>query len=227
MNSWLVYMLSYALTGNPIVAGIAVLVFLYGGEAWWRGRLWKPWTIVQQWLRIRELRAHLKLNEHDGTARADLGRLLVERGQFAEARPHLEKVCAKIPNLALPAWNLGRACLGLGDYDAGRAAIDKALAIRPDIGYGQPWFDLGNFKFDREQWADAAGFFQHGLDIHSSSAEAWYKLGRCRLALGDSPGAKQAFDEAIAVHDAAPGFKRSIDRPWRWRAWWWMGKVKA
>jgi hypothetical protein len=40
---------------------------------------------------------------------------------------------------------------------------------------------------------------------------AWYNLGSSRAALGDLPGAAQAFDQAFAVYPQIP----ADDRPWR------------
>ena len=220
MNSWLLWILLNSLTGNPLIAVVLLIAFLYGGESWWRGRLWLPWAFFQQWMRIRELRATVQQNEYDLKAREDLGWLLVERRAYAEARPHLELVVAKSPTRAQAAWNLGRACLGLGDFDAGLAAIQSALQIRPDTGHGQPHFDLADFEYRRGRHKEAIAHYERGLAIHASSSEAYYKVGCCRAALGDKAGARAAWKEAVQIADVAPSFKRGRDRPWRWRAWW-------
>jgi tetratricopeptide (TPR) repeat protein len=223
-TSWLVYIATYALTGNPILAVVVVLLFVYGGNGWYRGRFWAPWKGVQQWLQIRQLRAHVEVAPHDMQARADLGRLLVERGGFAEAIPHLEAVGAKAPTLAMPAYHLGRAYLGTGDWDRGLAHVERALAQRADLQYGEPLLRLGDFHLDRGAWAQAVPYYDRMFEVHSSSAEAWFKLGRCRFALGDGPGAREAFRQAVLTSDQAPAFKRKVDRPWKWRAKWWLRK---
>lgn len=223
-TTWLFYLAMILMGGSPWL-GLALLVFaIYGSEAWWRGRLWRPWGRVEAWMRIRELRAKLQINPHDLTLRADLGRLLVERGRHAEAREHLEQVCERGKTLAVPAWHLGQAQLKLGDFEAGRASIERAVSLRKDVGYGQPMMDVGDFLFGRGRLPDALAYYERGLAVHGGSIEGRYKLGRCRLATGDVAGARAAFDDAITSYDASPKFKRSQDRAWRWRAWWWRRK---
>lgn len=223
-SPWWVYFLLISLTGNPLLALALVAFFLYSGDAWWRGRLWRPWGRLDAWMRARELRARLQVNPHDLTTRAELGRMLVESGRYAEAREHLEQVCGRSKTLAGPSWHLGQALLKLGDFDAGCAAIERALSLRRDVGYGQPLLDVGDFLFTRGRLAEALPWYERLLAIHGGSIEGRYKLGRCRLATGDKQGAQRMFDEAIASYDASPAFKRAQDRAWRWRAWWWRRK---
>lgn len=220
MNTWLVWVLAYALSGNPIVAILAVALFLYGGQGWWSGRYWVPWAPFQRWMRIRELRAHVALNPFDATHRAELGRLLVDHRAAAEARGHLDAAIARVPNLAQPHWTLARACFALGEIDEGRKNVEIATSIRKDVGYGQPWADYGDALLARGRFVEAALAYERARDASGSGSELWYKLGVCRIALNDTKGAREALQTAIDVHDAAPGFRRRIDRAWRWRAWW-------
>ncbi len=223
-SSWLLYMLVVLLGGNPLLALALVVASAWGGNAWWRGRAWRPWAPLERWRKRRELRANLAVNPHDLTTRGELGRMLVERGQYAQARDELEQVCGRGKTLALPAWNLGQAYLKLGDLGAGQRWIEHALSLRKDLGYGQPVMDLGDYFFDRQRYADALPCYERGLAVHGGSIEGRYKLGRCRLATGDASGARAIFDEAIQAYDASPAFKRAQDRAWRWRAWWWRPK---
>ena len=217
----MLYMVVVLLGGNPLLALALVAASLWGGNAWWRGRVWRPWAAIERWNKLRELRAQLTVNPHDLTTRAELGRLLVERGRYAEARVELEQVCGRGKSLVMPAWHLGQACLKLGDLDAGQRWIEAAVSLRKDVGYGQPWVDLGDYFFERQRVAEALPCYERALAVHGGSIEARYKLGRCRLATGDHDGARAVFDEAIQTYDASPAFKRAQDRAWRWRAWWW------
>lgn len=220
-SSWLLYMFVVLMGGNPLLALALVAVSAYGGNAWWRGRAWRPWGVFERWMKIRELRARLVVNPHDLTTRGELGRMLVERGRYAEARVELEQVCERGKTLAVPAWHLGQSQLKVGDFEAGAASIERAVSLRKDVGYGQPVMDLGDFLFERQRYAEALPYYERGLAVHGGSIEGRYKLGRCRLATGDAAGARAMLDEAIQSYDASPAFKRAQDRAWRWRAWWW------
>lgn len=220
MNTWLAWMATYALTGNPLVALAVAVVIAYSGESWWRGRLWRPWAFFQRWMRVRELYTTIDANPHDATARAELGRLLVERSRYAEALPQLEKAHERAPTVAGTTWLLGAAKLALGDLEAGRELVEKAISIRKDIGYGEPLCRLGDAYAAKGRWADAIDAYERARRIHTSSAEFAYKCGAARLASGDKTGAKADFDEAIQIWRGSPGFKAPRERSWALRSWW-------
>lgn len=220
MNTWLIWLIALSVSGNPLIAAAVVVGFLWIGDGWWRGRLWAPWVIVQQWLRIRELDAHVALAPHDGTARAELGRLLVGRGAPARALPHLEAACEKSPELAFPAYYLGLARLGVGDFDGGRVAIERAVSIRKDLDYGAPLAALGDASAKAGRTTEAIAYFERALTSNRSSVQLHHKLGLAKLTAGDRAGAQEALAHAQALYRTAPPFKRRQERMWAWRAWW-------
>lgn len=223
-SAWMLYALVALVGGNPWLALALVAMSAWGGTSWWRGALWRPWGPLERWRVARELSAKLKVNPHDANTRAELGRVLVESGQYARARDELEQVCARGKTLAVPAWHLGQACLKLGDLDAGQRWIEHALSVRKDVGYGQPALDVGEFLFSRERFAEARPWFERAIAVHGGTIEGRYKLGRCLLAAGETEAARAMFDDAVHAYDASPAFKRAQDRGWRWRAWWWRRK---
>ena len=217
-QQFLFYLIASALTRSPVAGLMIAVAATWAAEGWWRGRLWRPWRMFDRWVRVRALRTTVATNPHDATARGELGRLLVERGGFAEAVAVLEPVVERYPKLPSPWYYLGRARLGLGDA-RGVDAVRSALELRPDIDYGAPWLRIGDFARDRADVPAAIEAYTQALAIHGSCAEAHYKLGLCWKTLGDNAAARAAFSQAIDAWQHAPPFKAPVDRPWGLRAW--------
>jgi tetratricopeptide (TPR) repeat protein len=219
-SGWLLFWALTLFTGNPLVALVVVALFLWGGEAWYRGRAWTPMAWFQRQKRVGRLRDDLAANPHDATARGQLGGLLIDRSP-AEARDLLQAVHDRYPEMALVAFHLGAARLNLGDTEGGAAAIEHALSKKAEIGYGEPMIRLGDHYRAKGRHAEAADCYRRAIKIVTSSAEAYVKLGWALQAAGDRAGAGAAMQSALDVSSGAPAFKRRIDRPWRLRAWLW------
>jgi tetratricopeptide (TPR) repeat protein len=127
----------------------------------------------------------------------------------------------RFPDLALVAFHLGAARLNLGETDGGQAAIEHALSLKREVGYGEPMIRVGDHLLGLGRPADAAAAYERALTVHSSSAEAMFKLGRARRKAGDREGARAAWKETMDLVRGAPAFKARLDRPWRIRAWLW------
>jgi tetratricopeptide (TPR) repeat protein len=208
------------LTGNPLVALVAVLLVSAAGYGYLSGHLFRVPRIVDRWLTIRELRRTVGTNPHDATARADLGRLLVEVGQPVRALSHLELAHARAPEVAETTYYLGAARLRVGDLAGGRPLIEEALAADPRIGYGEPHLRLADYYLDHGQPAEAATHLERFTAMHASSVEGQYKLAQAYLGMGRPDRVRVALDEAVRAYRGAPGFKRREERLWRLRVGW-------
>lgn len=217
-SSWLTWLVVTALTGNPLVGLAVVVVLAWAGEGWFRGRIWTPQRWWQRFERVRRLRSDVAINPHDATAKGQLGGLLVDRSP-REAEALLAEVHERYPDMALVAFHLGAARLRLGDGEGGRAAIEHALSLKKDVGYGEPMIRMGDFEASRGRFAEAVACYERALRVHTSSAEATYKLGLARAGAGDAPGARAAWRDTLELGRGAPDFKARQDRPWRIRAW--------
>ncbi len=71
----------------------------------------------------------VKLNPEFPQARAELGKLLVKRGEVDEAIPHLEKAVALDPENAAPAYVLAQAYRKRGEMDRARELLAKVSTI--------------------------------------------------------------------------------------------------
>jgi tetratricopeptide (TPR) repeat protein len=208
------------MTGNPIVALLAVLLVTAAGYGYLSGQLFRIPRAIDRWLTIRQLRQTVATNPHDATAQADLGRLLVEAGQPGLAVAHLEIAHGRAPEVAETAYHLGAAKLRLGDEARGRALIEQALARDSRIGYGDPHLRLADYYLDQRRPGEALDHLERFTAMHASSVEGRYKLARACLATGQQARARAALDEARRAYAGAPRFKRREERLWRLRVAW-------
>jgi tetratricopeptide (TPR) repeat protein len=227
MEKLLFFTLLTWLTGNPLLALLAVLLLSGAGYGYVSGRLFRIPRAIDRWLAIRRLEPAVATNPHDATARADLGRLLVEAGRPARALPHLEEAHARAPEVVETRYFLGAARLGVGDTAGGRRLIEEALAGDPRLRYGEPHLALANHHLARGEPAEALPHLERFTGLHASSVEGRYKLARALLATGRAPAARAALDEAIAAYRSAPAFKRREERIWRLRAGWLRWRLPA
>ncbi len=214
-------------TGNPILALVVVLVITAAGYGYLFGRLFRIPRAVNRWLAIRELDRAVHTNPHDATARADLGRLLVKAGPPGRALSHLEAARARAPEVAEHAYYLGAARLRLGDGAGGRPLIEEALGRDPRLGYGEPHLRLADYYLEHGQTAEALVHLERFTELHASSVEGRYKLGRAYLATGQQDRARTALDDAVRAYRGAPSFKRREERLWRLRAGWLSWRISG
>jgi tetratricopeptide (TPR) repeat protein len=206
------------LTGSPLLAVLVVVALAIPG--WLAGsrmavRLTRR---VRAWGEAGRLRRALELNPHDAKARVDLACILVRQGKYRAARAEVEPVFTRVEDLPDANYALGLALLYDGVPERGRELIERALAISPKFGYGEPDLRLGDSWTDQKDWDRAAFHYGRATEIFTSSVEAWYKLGQALAAQGKGEDARGALKEALASYRSAPWYRRSDDRPWKRRA---------
>jgi len=98
---------------------------------------------------------------------------------------------------------LSDAHLELGDYEAGEAALERMLELRPGVAA----FSRASYLFElRGEQEPAREAMQKALDVASLPADAGfasYHLGLLALSSGDLDGAQQHFDDARQLDPAA------------------------
>jgi tetratricopeptide (TPR) repeat protein len=206
------------LTGNPLLAVLIVVALAVPG--WLAGsrfalRLTRRMRAAGEAGRLKRA---LEVNPHDAKARVDLAGILVRRAKYREARSAVEPVFSRVEDLPEAHYALGLSLLHEGEVERGRALIERALALSPKLGYGEPSLRLGDFHADRKEWELAAERYRHATEIYSSSVEAWYKLGRALAESGKHGEARAALQEALTSYRTAPWYRRTDDRPWKRRA---------
>jgi len=218
MGRFFLFALLTWITGNPLLAVLVLIALSLPG--WWAGSryAWKMGRWMRAWGEAGRLRRALAVNPHDVKARTDLGAILVRQGRFREARAELEQAMPRADDLPEANYALGLCLLHDGDGEKGRELVERALALNPKFGYGEPYLRLGDFRAGRGEWERAAERYRQATGIHSSSVEGWFKLGQALDHLDQRDDARTALREAISSYRTAPWYQRADGRPWVRRA---------
>jgi tetratricopeptide (TPR) repeat protein len=206
------------ITGNPLLALLVLIALSVPG--WWAGSRW-AWRFqrrVRSWGEAGRLRRELAVNPHNVKARTDLGAILVRQGRFREARAELTQAMPRADDLPEANYALGLCLLHDGEFERGRELVERALALNPKFGYGEPYLRLGDFRAGRGEWELAAERYRQATAIHSSSVEGWYKLAQALDHLGRRDETRTALQEAISSYRTALWYQRADGRPWYRRA---------
>ena len=159
-------------------------------------------------------RAALRLSPADGRIQQALGAVLLSRHKFAEAAGEAERLAAQRPRDAALQGIIGDGRVELGDYDAGFAAFDRMIALRPDAA------SYARVSYARELQGDLRG----ALDLMRMAAEAtsprdveaqafaYSRLGYLELALGRTDDAAREFRRAGAVFPDHPAVAIGLAR---------------
>lgn len=97
---------------------------------------------------------------------------------------------------------MGLAYMGLSEYENAIAYLEKALRLSSgspeDMDFDMNYY-LATAYFRNGQSADAIGAYDAILSLRPKETEAYYLRGCVKLDSGDYEGAKQDFDQAIAL----------------------------
>ena len=215
---WLQWLLLTAITGNPIVA-LLILVL-----AWWLtdrftlGLLPDPFKFTKRWMRSASLRRTLATNPNDRRARLELSMLLVERRRYAEAvdtlKPNLE-AGDDDPNTL---FCMGVACLGSGRIEQGELFLDEAESRDAYFRMGEIHLERGRWRLRRGDAKGALEPLRKLCDARPGTVEGKVLLAKAHAALGDEESARFARNNAWNDYAAAPRYQKRRDRFWAWRA---------
>jgi tetratricopeptide (TPR) repeat protein len=151
-------------------------------------------------------RAALRLGPDDEPVQRVLGAVLLSRHKFAEAAAEAERLATRRPHDAALQGIIGDGRVELGDYDAGFAAFDRMMALRPDAA------SYARVSYARELQGDlrgALGLMRMAAEATSprdveAQAFAYSRLGYLELALGRADEAARQFRRADAVFPGYP-----------------------
>ena len=135
----------------------------------------------------------LSLNDRDWTPYHGLGRVMLRRGEYAQAAEVLNEGARRISR-AVPsvlAADLGYAAHRAGRREEGRRWLSAAL--RSDPGYARSWYYVGLIALDAGDLSAAERCFERASLLFPASDEYRSQLSgvRSRLAASPAPGAER------------------------------------
>ncbi len=217
MAKLFIFGLFFWLFGNPFVAFLVLMIVLYLLDRRFLGifpNLFRPFHLS---IRLRRVRQELSLGPHNASLKMEAARILMEKQRYAEAMILLDELIHVMSDSAEIWFEAGRCRLKLGDLSVGEEHILRALQLNPRVRYGEPYLRLGEAYADVDQ-NKAIRYLRQFQDIHSSSCEAYYRLGLVLEKVGQMDEAKQAYEEAKTIYQSLPKYKRKSERRWVWLA---------
>lgn len=214
MSKLILFSALWWLVGNPFVALLIVLIILYVLDMRFV-RLFPDITRPFKRSRsIARLKQELRLNPHHTSAKLELARLLMEKGEYQQALEYLQEIESVMKDSPEYLSDLGICQLKLGNLDQGEKRILLALQDNPRVKYGEPYLRLAEAFAKVNQREKALAYLEELRSMHASSCEVYYKQGQLYQQLGQQEKAKKAFREAVEVYRGLPAYKRRSERRW-------------
>jgi predicted Zn-dependent protease len=217
MSTWLLWSLLSLVTGNPLLAGLVVLVlWVLGDQATFRllpdfGR----WFARQG--EASRLRRALEANPHDRRARLALAGLLLEAGRPRDAVPLLRANLEAGDRDVFTLAALGTALAQAGVHEEAERLLAEARALEPGFRMGELDLVLGRLRLALGDAAGAREPLTRLLLARPGTVEGRWLLARALERLGDAAGAARVREEGWREYVQQPRFRRRADRPWAWR----------
>lgn len=206
--SFLVY-----LTGNPFIALIILLAILYLLDRRFVGltpNIFRPFQLGRQAARYRQ---ELHSNPHNTSSKLGLARILLEKKKYQEAVTLLEQTVNIMEDSADVHYELGLCYIKLGNLAKGESFMLRALELNPRVKYGEPYLRLGE-AYATVDPQKAVSYIEQFREVHSSSCEAYYRLGQLYQQLGRMEDAKRAYRETLDIYRSLPRYSRRHQRRW-------------
>jgi protein O-GlcNAc transferase len=131
------------------------------------------------------------------TALNNLGNVLKDKGQLAEAAQCYEHVLQIKPDCAQANYNLGNVQLAIDRPDKAIAFYQRALQLQPDFFEAQA--NLGHVLKEQGHLPEAALCYRRALQIKPNHARTHYNLGNIQLAQGYLASAADSYRQALQL----------------------------
>jgi len=197
--------------------GLALLVVVIGRESQVRLRpfvlgltaVWALWGVYRLETRISDWADAVRLFRHslEATPRSaklhyNLGAVLEERRDFAQASGEYQKAVVLEPRYEPALAGLGNVDLNLGRAKEASQMFQKALQLKPDdvktvTNYGTALQSLGEIEAAKEQ-------YQRAISLAPGNDDAYCDLGVLLFRTGDAEAAVRQFDQAAKIDPSDP-----------------------
>lgn len=144
---------------------------------------------------VAPLRRAVALQPHLVEAHHELAQALAASGQAAEAEAAFRETVRRDPLHQPGAWNnLGLLLLGQQRVDEAAGALDRALALDPDLL--EALVTRGGVALMRQRPSEATAFLERALAVDPAHAGALANLGVIAGQAGDLDEARRRFEQA-------------------------------
>ena len=127
-----------------------------------------------------------------------------QAGRFGDARTLYEAIRRDEPDQPDATHFLGLLACQLGQFPAGLALMERAIALRADPVYLN---NLGNMLHAHGRFDDAIAAYRRAIELAPDYAEAHSNLGNALRDAGDADAAMLSCAQALALRpDYAPAF---------------------
>ena len=152
--------------------------------------------------------------------RGKLGTLILRQGRAARALPHLEAAAAGEAEVAEWAYQLGLAQVELGNFEEGLSALQRALHLDEQVGFGKPWLCAAYASLKLDDPTSALVKLQHFERNHGASPESAFRRAQVHKRLGQKEQAQEALADVPLLAAQLAKYQRSSSAQWILRARW-------
>ncbi|MFC2173714.1 tetratricopeptide repeat protein [Acidobacteriota bacterium] len=103
----------------------------------------------------------------------ELGSFYIQRGRLDDAEKHFLRVVAVAPEYSLSYVAIGGLYLYQNRWDDAKDAFMRSLEIQPNF---QVYSNMGTYHFFHKRYAEAAKYFEKGLELDESQYGLWGNL---------------------------------------------------
>ncbi|MDB4285331.1 tetratricopeptide repeat protein [bacterium] len=132
----------------------------------------------------------VEVTSGNALAHNNLGNVLSQRGQLAEAISHYKESIGIQPRYAPAYYNLGNRYQEMGQYQAAIASYLKAISHRPDytgaiVNLGNTYFSIGDFKRSAQLYRQASRLDPDNPRYHFNLGLVSLKMNDRRMAVAE------------------------------------------
>jgi len=224
LAKFFIFLLLWRLAGSPILSVLVLLVILYFIDRKFIGLTPSLSRPFKRNRRLKQINFELLTHPHNTSGKLEAAGLLIEKKKYAEALHYLGEVNRILDDSAEASYATGLCYLKLGDLELGEKWVLQSLSINPRVRYGEPYLRLGE-SLAGIQPEKAMQYLQQFREIHSSSCEAYYRLGQLYERMERKEEARKTYKETLDIYHGLPKYKRRTERRFALMAW--MKKMQA
>lgn len=124
-------------------------------------------------------------------------KFLTDLNLVEDAREQHLEAAAREPHDLVHAINIARLSKALDDVQTAERWYDRAFEIDPKTP--EVLAEVGEFELEHGDAGRAAELLGEAVEARPQKAEWWAQLGQARVEVGNEPGAREAFERALAI----------------------------